>query len=392
MSAASRGGRVVRAVVSWVGVVLALLVLATVARVTYGGSAEVERVGTASVQACSERGPVGLSGIGTTYTCTAEVRWSDGDVERREFPAGQLSPADRGTNVPVYLDIADGQRDSSELGRAGSARFSELRFPVLLVLGFAALLLGLSALWHTYRAVRPASADRRRTKRGTNTAAEWPVTDAEVAAAPRPRLAVRLGLLSGWCVLVAVVVPLATVPRYDAERAERFVSPWPQIEQALLVDVPPAGAVIVGLVLAVLGYAVAKGVRRDAARVVKFGPAFLARTMRGKGSPEQQVRAQLDKQAASRAGGVAGVAGVVVGVALLGVAVLATVRAVGSVPAGAPAGVWLACLSEAFLLACLAGAWLATVETRHGRLTRLLELHGRNPSPNEGTAVVPPTS
>ncbi|EHR49962.1 hypothetical protein SacmaDRAFT_1692 [Saccharomonospora marina XMU15] len=379
--------RVARALGWWLMVLVGLLLLATVNRVTYGGGPEVDRIGTASARECVEYGPVSLHGFGTTYRCTAEVRWADGDVEQREFPAGQLSPSDVGTPVEVYLDIGDGVQEETTIGRNGSARFSELRFPVKIALGFAVfLVLGLGALYNTYRVFRPGTgsdteSDSGGSKRGGRKD-DWPVTAAERAGVPIPRLVVRLRLLSAWCLLVAIAVPVSTVVRFDAERAPRFVSPWPQVGRALLVDVPAAGAVIIGLVLAVLLYATASAAHRDAARVVKYGPDYLARGLSG-GEPARALLATrmsrlAESERASRAFGIG------FGVALLGLAAWAVTRVVSAMPGDAPWSVWLAGARDSVLLACLALILLFTAETRYHRLSELLARHEIN-HVNRGT-------
>lgn len=357
--------RVVRALVWWLVFLSGLLLLATVNRLTYGGGPEVDRVGTATVRECVEYGPLSLHGVGTTHRCTAEVRWADGGVEQREFPAGQLSPSDIGAPVEVYLDIGDGAREETVIGRNGSARFSELRFPVLIALGFAAAALGLGALYSTYRVLRPSTGTRQHRRD-----AQWQVTSAERAGVPASRLVVRLRLLSAWCLLVAIAVPLSTVVRLDAERAPRFASPWPQLERALLVDVPAAGAVIIGLVLAGSLYVLALGAHRDAARVAKYGPDYLARGLDGDGPPQVRLAVRLSELGESER--VSRAFGVGLGVALLGLAAWAVTRVVSAVPANAPWPVWLAGARDAVLVACLALILLFTVETRYQRLTGLL--------------------
>ncbi|PXY27535.1 DUF6346 domain-containing protein [Prauserella muralis] len=384
---ASLGGRIARAVVLWLVLVLTLLLTATVARVTYGGGPEVERVGTASVRSCTEHGPVSLSGIGTVYTCTAQVRWSDGDTETREFPAGQLGPADMGTPVPVYLDIGEGRGEGPVVGRNGSARFAELELPAVLLFGFLALALGIGALYATYRVLRPERGDATRpgTRSKDRGDKDWKVSRTEVEAVPAPRIARRLRLLGVWCLLVVVLAPLSTVPRFDAERAERFTSPWPQVERALLVDPPPAAAVILGLVLAVLLFALAPVVRQDAAKVVKYGPAYVGRNLQGREPVEQRVAERMQAMAANRS--TSRVLAVVPGLVLLGLAGWATMRAIEAAPEAAPLPVWLACLRDAVLLACLGVIVLSTTESRYQRLSRLLELHRDSNSTQAGTAA-----
>ncbi|WP_146240109.1 DUF6346 domain-containing protein [Prauserella flavalba] len=380
----SAGGRIARVLVWWGALVLGLLVWATLARITDGGGPEADLLGTAEVADCTEHGPVSTYGFGTTYTCSAEVRWSDGTVEKREFPAGQLSPADAGTPVPVYLDLGEGYRSTTELGRNGSARFADTGILVTIAFGLLVVVLGVGALYQTYRLFRPETdADERpRPARGRK-AEQWPVTSADLAAAPASRLVLRLRLLSLWCVVAAVAVALSSVPRLDAERAPGFVSPWPQIQRALLVDVPTFGAVLFGGILAVLLFGLTRVAQADAARVRRYGAAYLARGLPGKGSAEKKVNRRLAAIAAvHRRNRVVAAA---VGLALLALAAWAGARAAAEIPADAPLAVVLACLRDTVLLALLAALWLGTVETRHQRLRALLAEPSATTSASKGT-------
>ncbi len=217
-------------------------------------------MGTASVVSCVEHGPIGLHGLGTAYTCTADVRWDDGRTERRTFPVGQLTPAVHGMAVPVYEDVADTRGDGTELGRNDTAAWSQARVPLLLVGGVVVLVLCMGALRSTYRLFR--GPERKETKRerrpiGRTRSAEqrkaaqvlatrWPVDQTDVAAAGTPRLAVRLYGLAAWCVMAVIVCVLATVPLHDAPRAVRFVPPVPEIARSWLMDVPVMLVVIGG--------------------------------------------------------------------------------------------------------------------------------------------------
>lgn len=217
-------------------------------------------MGTASVVSCVEHGPIGLHGLGTAYTCTADVRWDDGRTERRTFPVGQLTSAVHGMAVPVYEDVADTRGDGTELGRNDTAAWSQARVPLLLVGGVVVLVLCMGALRSTYRLFR--GPERKETKRerrpiGRTRSAEqrkaaqvlatrWPVDQTDVAAAGTPRLAVRLYGLAAWCVMAVIVCVLATVPLHDAPRAVRFVPPVPEIARSWLMDVPVMLVVIGG--------------------------------------------------------------------------------------------------------------------------------------------------
>ncbi|GAB3492716.1 hypothetical protein FB471_6340 [Amycolatopsis cihanbeyliensis] len=384
-----------RAVVLVLLLLAGLLALATAARVTHGGAAEVDRLGTATVAGCTEHGPVSVYGIGTTYRCMAEVRWSDGTTEQREFPPGQLSPADTGP-VPVYLDLPD-HRGEPYVGRNDSAWYSTLRLPILLAVGGLVLVVGLVAGHAAYRVIRPAGGgasggppEAVRTGAAQQRAAhqrkerEWPLTPADRAGAPLPRITVRLWLLAAWCLLLVLLVPVLAIPRFDAPRAVEFVSPWPQVERALLVDPPATGTVVVGLALGLLLLAMAAGTRTDAARTARYGPAYLARNLPGKSAPERRVRERLDKLAASRRRHLAfSLSG---GLLLLALAVVALVRAVVEAPAQGSTLVWLACVRDAVLLGGLAAVWLGTVESPHDRMRRLLAGHQEKATAGPGTA------
>ncbi|SFP98928.1 hypothetical protein SAMN05421810_104120 [Amycolatopsis arida] len=390
--------RVGRALIWLLALVVGLLAWATVARVTYGGGPEVDRLGTAQVLRCVEHGPVSRFGVGTTHTCTAEVRWSNGQVEQREFSPGQLSPADTGAAVPVYLDIPEGVRGELSLGRNDSARFSALRLPANLLLGVVVAGLGLGAAYTGYRVFRPHSARPERGERperrvrgraaeqrkaGRRAERRWPVTAADLAATPTPRRTVRLRLLAAWCVLAVLYTLLATVPRYDAPRSPEFTSPWPRLGDALLLDVPPTAVAVLGTILAVLLAAAAGASRTDAARVVRHGPDYVGRDLAGRGPVERRVADQLGRLAAHDVG--FRLAGVAVGVLLLAVAAWATMRAINAWSSQAPVPVQLASLRDAVLLAALASLWLGTVETRHRRLTLLLERHRETSRASAGT-------
>ncbi len=402
MSAHRNGGgtaHVGRAVVWWSAVLLAVLLLATAARLTYGGGPNVERVGTANVVSCVDHGPVGLHGLGTAYTCTADVRWDDGRAERRTFPAGQLAPADRGTAVPVYEDVADSRGDGTELGRNDTAAWSQVRVPLLVAGGFVVLVLAFGALGSTYRLFRTSGrpeAERGRRPIGRTRAAEqrraarassarWPVDPADVTASGTPKLAVRLYGLAVWCAVAVAYCVLATVPLHDAPRAVRFVSPMPEIEHGWLVDVPVMGVVIGGVVLVPLLFAMARGTRTEAARIVRYGPDYLGRDLRGKGSTATRVARRLDTM--KRGEGTRLVLSYVIGAALLLLALGAAVRCVDRVPGGAPLPAWLAAMRDAVLVGSVALLWLWTVDSRYRRISALLDRHHRHvASSGPGTA------
>lgn len=385
--------RLTRAVV-WLLLLLAgLLAWATVVRVTDGGGPSVDRLGTATVVSCAGHGPVSQYGLGTTYRCIADVRWSNGETEREEFPPGQLSLADIGHPVPVYLEIPDGTRGHLVLGRNDTARYSAIALPVTLGLGFVVIALGIGALHAGFRVFRPRSSEQPREIRTRGAeqrkAAErenrrWPVSPEDREAAGIPKITWRLRLLAAWCVLAVLYAVLATIPRFDAPHALQFVSPWPQIERALLVDMPTAAFVVLGLILALLLAAMAGASRTDAARVVRYGTAFLMRHI--KGSADAQLHELAKRQRGQR------VIAYAVGAAFLALAVWAAIRAGRAAPSSGPVLVWLACLRDAVLFTALGAIWLSTFETRYQRLERLLRRHKEIDSATAGTVPSKTTS
>ncbi|NKE56136.1 hypothetical protein FXN61_04535 [Lentzea sp. PSKA42] len=109
-----------RALAFGLAAVLAFLALATTIRTTdvLVGSVDAEQVGTATVSSCTEQGPVGRWGVGTSYGCSADVRWEDGRTERLSFPPGQLEPGER--DVAVFRSNRDpGLNDSGRWFLAG---------------------------------------------------------------------------------------------------------------------------------------------------------------------------------------------------------------------------------------------------------------------------------
>jgi hypothetical protein len=388
-----------RALVWSLALLLGLLLWATVSRVTYGGGSDVDRLGAASVVDCTGYGPVSRYGFGTTYGCTANVHWSSGEVERREFVAGQLSPADAGSEVPVYLDVPDGYRGESYLGRNDGARYSQLRLPLMILFGSVAVALGLGAAYSLFRVFRPAgegaprqedtgrafrtrAAEQR--KAGRRETASWPVGRDEVAGVTPARITLRLRWLTVWCAVAILYTLGATIPRFDAPRGRPFVPPWPQIERALLVDLPPTAVVILGLGALVLLPVMAAVSRTDAARVVRYGPAYVGRDLPGKGSVDKRVETRLRQLAAGSRRRL--VAARAIGLLLFAGAIWAAIRVVAVVaPAGAPPLVWLASARDAVLLALLAAIWLGTIEVPHRRLERLLARHRETRSIGEGT-------
>jgi len=148
--------------------------------------------------------------------------------------------------------------------------------------------------------------------------------------------------LVAWLGLgVGVLEVLASLPFFDGpRRVGPFVSPWPELESAWLVD-PPSGVLTgFGVLVAVVAGLVASAVHTDVARIVRYGQPF--------------VDARRER---------AGAAGrwwwVPVAV-LAALGVLAVVSAVSAVPADAPPAVLLAAGRDAVLLFSLVGVVLAT--------------------------------
>lgn len=57
--------------------------------------------GSARVADCTSRGPVSRHGFGTWWICQADVVWESGRQTRVTAEPGQLTPSDRGAEVPV---------------------------------------------------------------------------------------------------------------------------------------------------------------------------------------------------------------------------------------------------------------------------------------------------
>ncbi|KAA9158598.1 hypothetical protein FPZ12_022440 [Amycolatopsis acidicola] len=364
----------VRAVAWWAALVLTLLLFATVSRLTHGGGPDVDRLGVATVASCDEYGPVSQYGVGTAYRCTADVEWADGKTEQLVFPAGHLTPGE--LDVPVYADGGD-------VGRNDVAWPSVIRLPAVLVTGLLALVAAVGALYTTYRAVRPNSEPKpapehtrvaQQRKAAARTQRDWPLTDADRAAAPVPRIVVRFRLLAAWCVLAAVLVSLSAIPRFGAPREIHFVSPWPQIGDAQLIDLPATAAVILGAIAALLLYAMAHSARDDAARIARHGLPYLARN-----SSAKEMRRGLERRERRYRPN-----SVVIGLVLLGLTVWAVVRA--ATVATGPVAVWLACFTDTVLLALLVLIWLATRESPRHRLLRLLGTDLEAQGTKSGTA------
>lgn len=324
-----------RALAFGLAAVLAFLTLATTIRTTdvLVGSVDAARVGTATVTSCAEHGPVGRWGVGTSYGCTADVRWEDGRTEQRAFPPGQLAPGDRGVAV-FQSNREPGLNDSGRWFLAGP---------------LAAIALGLLTLWMLLLTVLSLV----RTKGVTKQDEKWHVTKDEVKAAPVTRRVRRLRLYAWLGLGTAVAEGLASMPFFDApRRAGAFVSPWPELEKAWLVDLP--SGVLAGfavLVAAVIGL-IAEGVHKDAARIVRYGQAYLDTKKQVPGGGTSWVPAAL----------------------IAALAVWAIVEVVLAVPAHAPVAVWLAGGRDALVLLALL---IITVRTRQSAKDMITQLVAR---------------
>ncbi|MFD4644600.1 DUF6346 domain-containing protein [Lentzea sp. NPDC058436] len=320
-----------RALAFGLAAVLAFLALATTIRTTdvLTGALEARQVGTATVASCTEHGPIGRWGVGTSYGCEADVRWDGGGTERVAFAPGQLEPGEQ--DVAVF-------RSTREAGRNDSARW-------FLAGPLAAVALGLLTLWFLLAAVLSLVPGRRSQKPDE----EWPVTKDEVKATPVIRRVRRLRLLAWLGLGTAAAEGLASMPFFDApRRAGEFVSPWPGIEQAWLVDLP--SGVLAGfavLVAAIIGL-IAENVHKDAARIVRYGQSY------------------LDSRKAPQGGNSWVPAALIAALAVW--AVVEVVLATGD----APVVVWLAGGRDALVLLALLGVVLSTRQSAKDMVARLV--------------------
>lgn len=67
---------------------------------TAGTTAVADR-GVARVTDCTSEGPVSIRGFGTWWSCQADIVWESGRQERMTAEPGQLTPSDKGSEVPV---------------------------------------------------------------------------------------------------------------------------------------------------------------------------------------------------------------------------------------------------------------------------------------------------
>lgn len=375
-------GKLIRCFAAVLAAVLVFLTASTIGRITDFSSRgpEAEDIGMAAVRECTEYGPVSRFGFGTTYVCSADVRWNGGRTTRVEFPAGQLSPTDKGRVVEVF-DAPDSRTSGPGYGRNDPATWYVIGLVTTILMYFIAVMLAITAFGYALAVFRQSGhpprlpgENRDRTSgaesRRRRVADEWPVSDADKAALPRQRKVRRVRLLALVSLGVIVIQLLSSIPRNDAPRALNFVSPWPQIEQAWLIRPLDLGVFLIGMALAALLWSMAKVAEMDAARLVRYGLPFLTRNVPGK---KKSVNAELKRLEQGRRSSLVG--GMVIGVAVLGLATFAGLRAFAVMPAGAPQLVALSVYRDALVLSAVGIVLLATVEAKHDRLSRLLQLH-----------------
>jgi hypothetical protein len=355
----------VRAVVLSLAAVVAFLLTTTAMRtmdVLVGPPAAVA-TGTASVVSCVEHGPVGVWGFGTSYGCGADVRWDGGRVEHLDFVPGQLRPGDSG--VAVYRSAERGA--PANPGRNDSARWfvaGRAATVVLALLTFWFVAGALASLWQSlWRRFRPARPEPAITE-------EWPVTKAEVAAAPATRLLWRLRLLAVVCVGAGALEVLASIVRFDApRRTGGFVSPWPHLGSAWLVDPPSGTFLVVGAVGAVLCLLMAGIVRRNAARVIRHGDPYLDSTRH---CTERAGRSPKPGGSSPTGPGRFGLTGTFLLAALTAWAAVSAVRAT---PPGVPLPVWFASSRDVLILLALTVTWFVTRQPTAQMIEQLRQRH-----------------
>jgi len=102
------------------------------------GTTAVADRGVARVSDCTSEGPVSIRGYGTWWTCQADVVWESGRQTRVTAEPDQLTPSDKGSEVPVV------QRGESKV-RNGSGNPPVYRavYEPSVVLGIGSLLGGM---------------------------------------------------------------------------------------------------------------------------------------------------------------------------------------------------------------------------------------------------------
>lgn len=381
----SFGQRLRRFVVNGAALLLTFLLAATVARTAdlFTGAPSALRTGVASVVRCTGHGPVSGWGFGFSYACTADVRWRDGERERREFFPGQLSPGER--DVPVFQS-SSGRQVAPSPGRNDRATFFASGMTAAVVLILLLLWFALATLGAALALVRPDKSSRpeqqaKEPSRGgpAETSTAWPVSRADIAAVRLPRIAVRLRLSLVTLAFAAVCAVLGSIPYYDApRRLNAFRTPWPQIERAWLTGLPLSVFLVLTALIGGVLLLAGTGIRRDAARVVRYGERYLVRRERSSKAAHASWRlaraARQSERLRSR----------LVGVLLTAIGVVALVEALLEV-VGTPILVWVGGLRDALVFLGIGVVWLCTVETRADRFDRLLGQQMTSADESSGT-------
>ena len=361
-----------KALAAGIGMVAVMLVLITVSRLDPGAPLHVDRLGVASVESCTEHGPVSRHGYGITYTCQATVRWNDGDVDARTLSSGVATPNDIGDRIPVFQSEVVEPRYSMTVGRRDGASFRAWRPPVLV-----AVTLSLLALLVVMIRQLPRKSTSKRDSHPSD-ADKWPVVKADLTGIKHPKIVWRWWLLAVWFVLTLALILLGTIPRYSNPRVlfgQRYELAWPQIAESHLYDPKPTPLTIMLVLVTVLMAAMAVRARNKAARAVKYGPAYIGRNIDGTGDAEKRLHAKLDRIGAGR--GAERTWALFVGAIYVGLVTWAVLNLTANVPADSPTLVVLACARDTILLATLAGIWLLTRQPKQDRLRMLYDQHVR---------------
>ncbi|MFD4674493.1 DUF6346 domain-containing protein [Lentzea sp. NPDC058450] len=103
------------------------------------GTKPVADSGVARVTECTGSGPVGRYGFGSWWICQADVEWKSGSTTRVTAEPGQLTPSDKGSDVPVV------QRGEGKVRNgAGNPPVYRADFEPSVVLGIGSVLGGLA--------------------------------------------------------------------------------------------------------------------------------------------------------------------------------------------------------------------------------------------------------
>lgn len=361
-----------KALAAGIGMVAVMLVLVTAYRLDSGAPLHVDRLGVASVESCNEHGPVSRHGYGITYTCQATVRWNDGDVDTRTLSSGVATPDDIGKRIPVFQSEVVEPRYSMTVGRHDGASFQAWPPSVTVV-----VTLSLLALLVVMILQLPKKSKSKRASHQSD-ADKWPVVKADRTGIKDPKIVWRWWLLAFWFLLMLALILLGSIPRYSNPRVlfgQPYELSWPQIAESHLYDPTPFPLTAVLVLVTLLMAAMAIRARHKAARVVKYGPAYIARNIGGDGDAQKRLHTKLDRIGAGR--GAERTWALLVGAVYLGLGTWATLNFTANVPADAPTLVVLACARDAILLATLAGIWLLTRQPKQDRLRLLYDQYTR---------------